>query len=97
MYPEIGYNYPFVLKSEANNFIHGEVYKFTNEKKNLDLIDQIEAYPILYTREDVDVKLYHGDIIKAIMYFKNENEHKDLIKLNEPIKRWTKVISTIES
>lgn len=95
MYPCINYAFPFVIKSEKNHTILGEVYKLVS-KKDLELLDELEGYPTLYIREETKVKLNNGKVIDAIIYLKNEEEYKDFIKLDEPILEWTKDISSTE-
>lgn len=94
MYPSSNYPFPFVIKSEQNHFLLGEVYKL-NSKKELDLLDSLEGYPTLYLREEIEVKL-NNKIIKTIIYLKNEDEYKDFIDLNKPILEWTKDIASSE-
>lgn len=88
MYPCTNYAFPFVIKSKSNNQIFGEVYKL-GSSKDLNLLDELEGYPTLYIREEVEVKLSMGSKLNVIMYFKNEDEYKDYIKLDEPILEWT--------
>lgn len=95
MYPAINYAFPFLLESENNEFIYGEVYKL-NSKKDLEKLDQLEGYPKLYYRKEIKTKLFKGIEIDAIIYFKNEDYHQDYIKSDEPIKRWTRDISSAE-
>lgn len=95
MYPCSNYAFPFVIKSEKNHQIVGEVYKL-NSKKDLDLLDELEGYPSLYIRETIKVELSNKKNIEAIIYLKNEDEYKDFIELNKPILEWTKDISSSE-
>lgn len=95
MYPCSNYAFPFVLKSQNNNPIKGEVY-IIDSKNDLDLLDTLEDYPILYDRESILVKLSNGTIINAIIYFKNEETHKDIIAYENPIIEWTKEIASSE-
>ena len=84
MYPCIGKGYPFVIKSEKNNFIKGEVFK-TNSKEILKRLDELEGYTDLYLKEFVKVKLETNQIIDALIYFKNEETNLRAIGLSCPI------------
>lgn len=95
MYPCVNYAFPFVIKSEKNHQIFGEVYALES-LDDLILLDELEGYPTLYLREIVKIKLSNGEIIEAIMYLKNEENHEEFIKKDEPILEWTKDISSSE-
>ena len=95
MYPCSNYAFPFVIKSERNNTILGEVYKL-NTKEDLQSLDELEGYPNLYLRENTKVKLINGIVIEAIIYLKNEEQYIDFIKLDDPILSWTKEVSSSE-
>lgn len=94
MYPSVNYAFPFVIKSEKNNQIFGEVYKLTSSK-DLDLLDELEGYPDLYIREEIEIMLSIGRKINAIMYFKNEINYKEHIKLDEPILEWAEDVFNV--
>ena len=87
MYPSLNYSFPYLIKSEKNYYIKGEVYKL-NSKYDLNALDEIEGYPSLFTREKIKIKILNGDILEAIIYFKNKDQYKDDIKLDEPITEW---------
>lgn len=88
MYPCRGNAYPFLIKSEKNHQIKGEVFK-TNNQKILDRLDELEDYPNLYLKEFIKVKLEsNNQVINALIYFKNEETNFDVIDLNNPISEW---------
>lgn len=94
MYPCTNYAFPFLLKSEKNIFIKGEVYKL-NSIEDLNYLDELEGYPTLYLREEIDVILIkNSKTFKSIIYIKNEDEYKEYIDLKNPIKEWTRDISS---
>ena len=87
MYPCIGNRYPFLIKSEKNHQIKGEVFK-TNSKIILNRLDDLEAYPDLYLKEFIKVELENKQIVKALVYFKNEETNLNAIDLSNPIVEW---------
>lgn len=87
MYPSITQQFPFLIKSEKYQQIKGEVFK-TNSKKLLDDLDYLEGYPNLYLREFINVKLENNSIVKALVYFKNEDTHLNTVDYSKPINEW---------
>ena len=87
MYPCIGNGYPFLIKSEKNHQIKGEVFK-TNSKIILNRLDDLEANPDLYLKEFIKVELENKQIVKALVYFKNEETNLNAIDLSNPIVEW---------
>lgn len=84
MYPSKNYFFPFLLKSEPNNNIVGEVYEI--DEKTLIELNILEDFPNMYLRELIDVEFEDGNIIKAYIYYKNEENYKNFIiykKINE--------------
>ena len=78
--------FPFLLKSEQNNQVNGEVYLI--DSRTLINLDDLEDFPKLYLRNLFDVELEDKSIIKALIYFKNEENYKHLIDYNSPILEW---------
>ncbi|CAJ0942611.1 unnamed protein product, partial [Mesorhabditis belari] len=65
------FNIPMVLRERGfGNQIRGEVYEINEEK--LQCLDQLEAYPELYTREIEQIELDSGDVTNAWMYMVHE-------------------------
>ena len=95
MYPSLNFAFPFLIKNEKFDFIKGEVFEVTS-KEVLILLDNLEGYPDLYTKDFIDIKLESKDIIKALTYFKNEETNKDVLELSFPINEWTKELSSSE-
>lgn len=87
MYPCTNNMFPFLIKSEKKHQIKGEVFK-TNSKKLLDDLDYLEGYPNLYLREFINVKLENNSIVKALVYFKNEDTHLNTVDYSKPINEW---------
>lgn len=85
MYPCLDYKYPFLIKSEPNNNIIGEVYEI--DKITLIKLNILEGYPKLYLREEIEVELENKEIIKTFIYIKNEDNYQHLI-LKEKINEW---------
>lgn len=85
MYPSKNYFFPFLLKSEPNNNIVGEIYE-VDEKTLIDL-NILEDFPKMYLRELIEIKLENNEIIKAYIFYKNEENYKNLI-LKEKINEW---------
>jgi len=78
--------YPGVKKAKGSMKekaypIPGEVYQIS--KENLGVLDGVEGYPVLYTREEVDVVLDNGETVKAVMYFFNQEPPKDAPLIKE--------------
>lgn len=87
MYPCTNNMFPFLIKSEKKYQIKGEVFK-TNSKKLLDDLDYLERYPNLYLKEFINVKLENNSIVKALVYFKNEDTHLNTVDYSKPINEW---------
>jgi len=87
MYPVIGGEYPFIIKSEKMNFIKGEVYEVT-EQETLDNLDILEGVPNLYIKDFILVELENGTVLDALTYFKNEKTNIDIIDKNKPMIEW---------
>lgn len=87
MYPCIGNAYPFLIKSEKNHRIKGEVFK-TDSQEILDKLDALEGYPDLYLKEFIKVELENKQIIEALIYFKNEKTNLKSIDFSNPIVEW---------
>ena len=85
MYPSKNYLFPFLLKSEPNNNIVGEIYEI-NEKTLIEL-NALEDFPNMYLKELIEIELENKEIIKAFIYIKNEENFKNLI-LKEKINEW---------
>lgn len=94
MYPCVNFAFPFVVKSESNQQISGEVYRIN--EADLKLLDELEDHPILYKREKTMVRLTNGQSVEAIIYIKNEQNHPEYIDKNHPIFEWTKQIASSE-
>ncbi|KAJ1345867.1 hypothetical protein KIN20_000493 [Parelaphostrongylus tenuis] len=61
------YNIPFVLNEPGKGFqIEGEVYEIDNVKLNI--LDQLEAYPSLYWRQEEKILLTDSNETTAWMY-----------------------------
>ncbi|MDN5105051.1 gamma-glutamylcyclotransferase [Aliarcobacter butzleri] len=86
MYPCFGNGYPFVIKSENISQIEGEVYEITS-KKTLENIDILENYPDLYLKELIKVKIYNGNIVNTLIYFKNEETYLEEIDKSMPMSK----------
>lgn len=96
MYPSINYAFPFLLKSEKNHMVTGELYR-TSCKETLKMLDILEGCPDLYVQSECNVKLKDGSkIIKALIYIKNENTNFNSFDPARPIIDWTKQISAAE-
>lgn len=87
MYPAKSGAFPFIIKSEPNNYIKGEVYSTKNPLLLIDL-DEYEGFPSLYLREEIDIILDSGIRKKAWIYYKNEDKFKNYIDLSKPISNW---------
>lgn len=78
--------YPFVIESQENIKIPGQLFEITKEtEKQLDIL---EGYPSYYTKKKIDVKTLDNKIVQATMYIKNENNFKDSIDLSKPLTNW---------
>lgn len=87
MYEANGGSFPFILKSQQNNTVNGELYSTSDPLLLIDL-DEYESFPHLYLKEQIIVKTENGEKIKAWIYYKNEAYFKDYIDLNKPILEW---------
>ena len=87
MYPSIGNAYPFLIKSEKKYQIKGEVFK-TNSKELLKNLDYLEGYPDLYLKEYIKVSLEDGNVVDALVYFKNEENNLDAVDYSNPMNEW---------
>jgi gamma-glutamylcyclotransferase (GGCT)/AIG2-like uncharacterized protein YtfP len=71
-YPMINENgyYPYLINEKnSGKYIKGELFAVSNKIfKNLDVL---EGYPILYTRDEIELTLDNKSVI-AIAYFVNE-------------------------
>lgn len=87
IYPVIGNAYPFLIKSEKQNFIKGEVFEVI-EQETLDSLDVLEGYPDLYLKENIFVNLENGMKVEVLTYFKNEETNKDIIDKSKSYIEW---------
>lgn len=61
------YNIPFLLdQAGQGNNIEGELYEVCEKK--LEVLDELEAYPTLYDRKLIEVKLFNGSVDHAFIY-----------------------------
>ena len=51
-------------------------------------MDDLEGYPDLYLKEFIKVELENKQIVKALVYFKNEETNLNAIDLSNPIIEW---------
>ena len=51
-------------------------------------MDDLEGYPDLYLKEFIKVELENKHIVKALVYFKNEETNLNAIDLSNPIVEW---------
>ena len=58
--------YPGIAKSKYNSKVIGEVYKV--DKQTMDKLDELEEVGYLYNKEEINVTLYNGQIVKAFVY-----------------------------
>lgn len=92
MYPAINYLFPFLIESERNSFIKGEVY-LIDEKKEEDL-DYLENYPIMYIKKYIKVRtLPNNEELECLIYIKNEEFSDENMDKTKPITEWTDEIS----
>ena len=87
MYPCTGFGYPFVIKSEKNNQIKGEVFEIQSQEQE-DSLDMLEGVPCLYIKEIIKVELKSGKIIDALIYIKNEKNHINFMDRSVPLIEW---------
>lgn len=87
MYPCTNNRFPFLIKSEKVQQIKGEIFK-TNSKKLLEALDYLENYPNLYLKEFIDVELDNKEIVKALVYVKNEKTYLNAIDYSIPLNEW---------
>lgn len=87
MYPCVGFGYPFVIKSEKNNRIKGEVFEIQTQEQE-DRLDMLEGVPCLYIKEIIKVELESGKIIDALIYIKNEDKNTNFIDKSISLKEW---------
>ena len=65
------------------------LYAFkTNSKIILNRLDDLEGYPDLYLKEFIKVELENKQIVKALVYFKNEETNLNAIDLSNPVIEW---------
>ena len=60
--------YPAAIKCPGTG-IYVEVFTLRNHETALNLLDQLEGVPHLYSREEVDAHLDTGEIVSAWIYF----------------------------
>ena len=58
--------YPGIAKSKYNSKVYGEVYKV--DKQTMDKLDELEEVGYLYKKEEINVTLDNGQIVKAFVY-----------------------------
>ena len=87
MYPCINKSFPFLIKSEKVQQIRGEVFK-TSSSELLDVLDFLEGYPNLYIKKIIDVELDNKDIVKALVYVKNEKTFLNSVDYSTPLNEW---------
>lgn len=87
MYPCINKSFPFLIKSEKVQQIRGEVFK-TSSSELLDVLDFLEGYPNLYIKKIIDVELENKDIVKALVYVKNEKTFLNSVDYSTPLNEW---------
>lgn len=87
MYPCTNEKFPFLIKSQKVQQIKGEVFK-TNSKELLEDLDDLEGYPNLYLKEFIDVQLDNKEIIKALIYVKNEKTYLNAVDYSNPLDEW---------
>ena len=87
MYPCTNKKFPFLIKSQKVQQIKGEVFK-TNSEELLDDLDDLEGYPNLYLKEFIDVELYNKEIVKALVYVKNEKTFLNSVDYSTPLNEW---------
>ena len=93
MYPCINKSFPFLIKSEKVQQIRGEVFK-TSSSELLDVLDFLEGYPNLYIKKIIDVELENKDIVKALVYVKNEDTNLNSVDYTTPLNEWSDNFNT---
>jgi len=59
--------FPFITVEHKDDTVYGEVHEYNI--KHLDTLDRIEGYPNLYNRKEVEVSVGSGWMVKAVVYF----------------------------
>ena len=93
MCPCINKSFPFLIKSEKVQQIRGEVFK-TSSSELLDVLDFLEGYPNLYIKKIIDVELENKDIVKALVYVKNEDTNLNSVDYTTPLNEWSDNFNT---
>ena len=93
MYTCINKSLTFLIKSEKVQQIRGEVFK-TSSSELLDVLDFLEGYPNLYIKKIIDVELENKDIVKALVYVKNEDTNLNSVDYTTPLNEWSDNFNT---
>lgn len=51
-------------------------------------LDYLEGYPDLYLKEFIKVSLEDGNVVDALVYFKNEENNLDAVDYSNPMNEW---------
>jgi len=86
-YPMIIDSLPYVLKHKGKGHnVEVDVFKVCST--DLDSVDQLEGHPNWYFREEVDIKMKSGKILKCWLYF-NKKDYKEGAQTHKTYKQNT--------